>query len=141
MKLSFALFASAAFFLISYASAEPEIFDEEEILTSSPTLNDETQEATTTTTDVWLDEAMRRHIVLDQFIVIFDGKRVTNATETGLRLVAAHGDENTELVWSYHVAFRGVTMRGVNPGMLKAMAQDPDVEYFESVSLLLHNLF
>jgi len=137
MKLAFSLlFSIAAVFLLLPASAEPDIFDEDEILPSSSFLNEDMREASSATMDAWVEnEIWRRHIIPDQFIVVFDGKRVANATETGLRLIGAHGNENTQLLWSYHAAFRGVTMSGVSHNMLIAMTEDPDVDYCEPVSL------
>jgi len=140
MKLALSsLFAFVAVVLLPSASAEPEIFDEEQILPSSAYMKAEPQDTTPTSAtddDSWWDEVVRRHIIPDQFVVVFHGERVTNATVTGLRLVSDYGDEEAELLWSYHVAFRGVTIGGVSDSMREALTKDPDVDYFEPVSVL-----
>ena len=121
---------------------EPLVFDEEDILPASIELrqNDVGGDGNDADDDddfqkLFADEAMKRHMIIDQYIIVFHTTRVSNATLAALRLIEEYGEEGTaEILWSYHAAFPGVTMRGVNVDMVLNMFDDADVDYIEPVS-------
>ena len=143
------LLAVAAWFVLA-VSAAPIVFDEEDIRPASVTstaMGQEALDGDDTEGDddfqkLFVEEAMKRHMIIDQYIVVFHTSRVSNATLAALRLIEEYGDEGTaEILWSFHAVFPGVTMRGVNTDMVLDMFDDPDVDYIEPVSEVCRQRF
>jgi len=86
-------------------------------------------------------DAMKHHIILDQYIVVFDETKVSDSFTTARDLIMKHSDkETTKILWNYTAAFQGVTLSGVTNDLLDAFDADPNVIYYEPVSSVIQKM-
>jgi len=86
-------------------------------------------------------DAMKHHIILDQYIVVFDETKVSDSFTTARDLIMKHSDkETTKIMWNYTAAFQGVALSGVTDDLLDAFDADPKVIYYEPASSVIQKI-